>query len=132
MIIDLIKEEEGFRLKPYKCTAGKLSIGYGRNLEDNGIRKDEAELMLSNDIKQATQDAIALFPSFSSLTEARQAVLVSMSFNLGKSRLAQFKGLMLAVASKAWDNAAAEILDSLAARQLPKRYKKLSVMMAKG
>jgi lysozyme len=24
---------EGLRLKPYRCTAGKLTIGIGRNLE---------------------------------------------------------------------------------------------------
>lgn len=33
---DLIRDE-GLRLKPYRCTADKLTIGVGRNLEDNGI-----------------------------------------------------------------------------------------------
>lgn len=27
-IKDVIKKNEGLRLKPYKCTAGKVSIGY--------------------------------------------------------------------------------------------------------
>ena len=34
-----LKQDEGWRLKPYRCTAGKLTIGYGRNIEDKGITK---------------------------------------------------------------------------------------------
>jgi lysozyme len=29
--------DEGLKLKPYKCTAGKWTIGVGRNLEDNPL-----------------------------------------------------------------------------------------------
>ena len=36
-LIAMLQRHEGLRLKPYKCTAGKVSIGYGRNLEDVGI-----------------------------------------------------------------------------------------------
>lgn len=43
---ELIKLHEGLRLKPYKCPAGKLTIGYGLNL-DGGITKEEAEILLS-------------------------------------------------------------------------------------
>jgi len=36
-LLERIKEQlvrhEGLRLKPYRCTAGKLTIGYGRNLD---------------------------------------------------------------------------------------------------
>ncbi|MCP4280350.1 MAG: lysozyme, partial [Alteromonas sp.] len=35
-VAQLIAQHEGLRLKPYKCTAGKITIGYGRNLDDNG------------------------------------------------------------------------------------------------
>ena len=36
----LIKNE-GMRLKPYRCTLGKLTIGIGRNLEDNPLNFEE-------------------------------------------------------------------------------------------
>ena len=36
-LLERIKKQlvrhEGLRLKPYRCTAGKLTIGYGRNLD---------------------------------------------------------------------------------------------------
>jgi len=47
--IEQLKHDEGIRLFPYQCSADKLTIGYGRNLEDNGISEHEAEQMLLTD-----------------------------------------------------------------------------------
>jgi lysozyme len=44
---------EGLRLKPYRCTAGKLTIGIGRNLDDCGISQTEAYVLLENDIPRS-------------------------------------------------------------------------------
>ena len=52
IVTEQIIRHEGFRNKPYKCTANKLTIGYGRNIEDNGITKTEASVLLKNDILQ--------------------------------------------------------------------------------
>ncbi|MFD2234837.1 glycoside hydrolase family protein, partial [Phaeospirillum tilakii] len=46
---DLIRDES-LRLKPYRCPAGKLTIGIGRNLDDVGISREEAETLLDHDI----------------------------------------------------------------------------------
>lgn len=46
---------EGLRLKPYRCTAGKLTIGIGRNLDDRGISQKEAYAMLERDIFDCDQ-----------------------------------------------------------------------------
>ncbi|CAL7960082.1 lysozyme [Gammaproteobacteria bacterium] len=42
---ELLKELEGLYLKPYKCPANKWTIGYGDNLEANGLTADEAKLV---------------------------------------------------------------------------------------
>jgi len=45
----LIKQliiDEGLKLKPYRCTAGKLTIGIGRNLDDNPLTPDEVMMFL--------------------------------------------------------------------------------------
>ena len=55
-LIAMLQRHEGLRLKPYKCTAGKLSIGYGRNLDDMGISEVEAMVMLRHDIEQCYQE----------------------------------------------------------------------------
>ena len=49
-LLERIKEQlvrhEGLRLKPYRSSAGKLTIGIGRNLDDRGIRQKEAQATL--------------------------------------------------------------------------------------
>ena len=50
-LMESLKSQEGLRCKPYKCTSGKLTIGYGRNLEDVGISQKEAEYLFENDVR---------------------------------------------------------------------------------
>ena len=45
---ELLKKFEGFRLKPYKCPAGKWTIGYGRNLEAKGLTYDEVKHIIDS------------------------------------------------------------------------------------
>ncbi len=42
-----IKEDEGLSLMPYDCTAGVLTIGYGRAIGINGISKRKRKRSLS-------------------------------------------------------------------------------------
>lgn len=130
-VAELIKKHEGLRLKPYKCTAGKLTIGYGRNIEDNGISQTEAEQMLYNDI-QNCYFACSKFPFWNKINEARQAVLLDMCFNLGISRLKQFKKMLAALDRADYTSAALEMLESNWAKQVKSRATELSEIMKKG
>lgn len=127
----LIKEHEGLRLKPYECTAGKLSIGYGRNLDDNGISEVEANALLDNDLDSVclrleSQD---FWPS---LCAARQAVLMDMCFNLGWPRLSGFRKMLGYVRLADYQAASREMLDSKWARQVGGRAEKLAKIMRTG
>ena len=130
-VAELLKKHEGLRLKPYRCTAGKLTIGYGRNLDDNGISQNEAEQMLYNDIQVCYAECIK-FPFWNSLNEARQAVLIDMCFNLGIYRLKQFKKMLSALEVGSYSSAAAEMLNSKWAEQVKGRAADLSKIMIKG
>lgn len=44
---DLIRHE-ALKLFPYKCTAGKLTIGVGRNLDDKKLKFQEITYLLGN------------------------------------------------------------------------------------
>ncbi|EKO3513651.1 glycoside hydrolase family protein [Vibrio fluvialis] len=127
----LIKKHEGLRLKPYRCSNQKLTIGYGRNLQDNGISQQEAEALLQHDLDAAVKDAETL-PYFASLNDARQAVIVDMIFNLGLPRFGMFKKMIAAIKQQLWHVAANEMLNSRWARQVGKRAKTLSEMMRTG
>jgi lysozyme len=128
---DLINDE-ALKLKLYKCTAGKWTIGVGRNLEDRGITKEEAMVLLENDLALAEKDARALFPNFDALTDNRRAVLINMSFNLGLSRLAGFKKFRKAVEAGDYPTAAAEMTHSVWALQVGRRAERLSNLMKAG
>ena len=128
---DIIRDE-GLELKLYKCTAGKWSIGVGRNLEDRGITREEAMFLLDGDLLIAEADAKALFPAFDGISDARKAVLVNMALNLGKSRLAGFKRFRAAVADGDFEVAAAEMLNSQWAGQVGQRARRLSAKMKEG
>jgi lysozyme len=129
--IEQIKRHEGLKLHPYKCTAGKTTIGYGRNLDDKGITASEAEEMLLTDMCEVEE---RLFGEglFSGLNDARKAVLINMGYQLGVSGLFKFKKMIAALDRKEYELAAKEMLDSLYAKQTPRRAKELSEQMLTG
>lgn len=124
-----IKSDEGLRLMPYRCTAGKLTIGYGRNIEDRGITRDEAEYLLENDIKEAEKQADKLVNDFFGLNDNRKIVLVSMVFQMGYTGISNFKKTIKAINDQDFETASIEMLNSKWARQTPNRAKRLSEMM---
>lgn len=128
---ELIIRHEGFELKPYRDTVGKLTIGVGRNLDDVGIHPDEASLMLKNDIERCRVEA-SEFVWFENLDEKRKMVIISMLFNLGLTRFLGFKKMIAALELNNFDRAAAEMLDSKWAVQVGKRAEELSAMMRYG
>lgn len=130
--IELIKKHEGLRLKPYLCTEGRTTIGYGRNIQDKGITQKEADMLLLNDLNDAERDARVLCYGFDILTEARQAALVDMALNLGFARLKGFKNFLAAVNAKNYKVAAEEMLDSRWAKQVGDRATELSELMKTG
>jgi len=132
--INQIKQDEGLRLHPYTCTAGKVTIGYGRNLDDVGITAEEAEHLLTSDIEVARLDAEQFTGSavWDGLTPARKAVIINMAFNLGITRLSQFKRLHNSLALSSYDEAAKEMLNSRWARQVGSRADRLAESMRHG
>ena len=52
-IVNRLEFHEGLRLEPYRCTRGKLTIGIGRNTEDNPFTAEE--LRVVGDWKQGQE-----------------------------------------------------------------------------
>lgn len=110
--------DEGLRLKPYKDTVGKLTIGIGRNLTDVGISAVEADILLENDVDKAWRDLVERFPWVLRLTEARQVALVNLTFNMGIAGLAKFVNTLGAMQRGAYSTAANGLRRSLWYRQV--------------
>jgi len=124
---------EGLKLKPYRCTAGKLTIGIGRNLDDCGISQKEAYAMLERDILDCEQRLLEEIPSiYNNLDEGRQSVLLNMCFNLGIKGLLGFKNTLSFIAAGDWERASNNMLASKWAKQVGRRAIELSELMRKG
>jgi lysozyme len=131
---DLLIADEGLRLKPYRCTEGKLSVGVGRNLDDVGITREEAMMLLDHDITRATNAAAEVVGRdvFGSLNPARQAALVSMAFQMGRAGLEGFNRMLLCIRAGDWQGAQDNALDSKWARQTPARAERIARMILTG
>jgi lysozyme len=129
----LIADHEGLSLTPYRDTAGKLTIGYGRNLNDKGITLEEFNAMLiGGELKLTTAGAVLLMridmaeanaavaralPDIYQQGTPRTFVLVSMAFNMGIGGLLTFKKMLAAMRRWEFDIAAYEMLESKWARE---------------
>ncbi|PKN08050.1 MAG: lysozyme [Deltaproteobacteria bacterium HGW-Deltaproteobacteria-8] len=121
-----LPRDEGLRLKPYRCTAGRLTIGVGRNLDDRGITESEALLLLDNDIKDCWGRLAAAQPWVLAAPEAVQEVLVNMCFNLGLAGLLGFRQTLALLQAGRFAEAAAAMLRSKWAGQVGARAERLA------
>lgn len=119
-------------LRPYRDTVGKLTIGFGRNLDDVGITPEEADMMLDHDIAIALGSLTGRVPVFATLDPVRQRVLVNLAFNLGVEGLLGFRHMFAALYRKDYDAAARELLDSKYAGQVGQRAVRLAHMLRTG
>lgn len=125
-------DHEGMRGKVYRCPAGKLTIGVGRNLEDKGLTEEEALYLLRNDIAECEDDLRTIFSEYAALDKTRKNVLIDMRFNLGPSRFRNFKKMVAAIKEKDFKTAAAEMKNSDWYRQVGRRGEVLYKMMLEG
>jgi len=139
----LLFVHEGYRARPYRCTAGKRTIGIGRNLDDKGISTDElvqifeqdglsmkaALILLHNDVEEVMFYLRKNLPYYYQLSSVRQAVLIDMGINLGVKGLMKFVHFLDSVEQGSYEQAAKQMLQSKWARQVGQRAIRLSRMM---
>lgn len=93
---------------------------------------EQIDAALADDWMRAERAARAVCGVLDSLLEPRRCVLVNMAFNLGQGRLSHFAGVITAVRLGDWKEASRCMLDSLWARQVPKRAARLARQMETG
>lgn len=123
-----LERDEGNRLKPYRCSSDKMTIGVGRNLDDVGITADEARFLLRNDIARV-QLELETLPWFPNLVGARRRAIMNLCFNVGLPSLLGFRKMISAIEADDWDTAANELLDSRYAQQVGARAGRLAAML---
>ena len=131
---DQLRIHEGVRSHAYKCSANMITVGVGRNIDENGgigLSDDEIDYLLENDIKRCKQELISL-SWFPDLDAVRQDAIVNLCFNLGLTRLMGFQNAMGAMAVGDYEKAADEFLDSRWAKQVGQRSLDVAHMIRTG
>lgn len=110
-LVAQLRLHEGVRDRPYRCTAGKLTVGVGRNIDDVPFSADEIDLMLANDVQKCVRYALQ-YPWYNGLSDAHQNVVLNLIFNLGPARFAGFRKFHSAMERGDWAGAVAELDNS--------------------
>ena len=134
-VVDLVMKEEGFVPHAYKDSLGYLTIGYGRLIDESkggGISKDEARMLLRNDLVEIEEQLAEKIPWYLELNGPRRAVLISMAYQMGVSGLLRFKNTLAAIQEGDYDRGARGMMASLWARQTPGRAKRHAEIMRLG
>tara|TARA_R110000868_G_C10972576_1_gene770491 strand:+ start:25661 stop:26059 length:399 start_codon:yes stop_codon:yes gene_type:complete len=126
-----IKRHEGYKSHPYLDTVGKVTIGYGRNIDDNGISQAEGDYLFDNDFARCERE-LAPYPWYVNQPQNVQDALMNMCFNLGIGRLLGFRKMITALTVKDYTTAAMEALDSKWASQVGQRAKDVALMIRQG
>ena len=126
----MLVHDEGLRLFPYECTAGKTTIGVGRNIEDRGIYKKAAMLLLREDIRLATDACVRIFgEQFFTFSENRKLGWINFTFNLGAHRVLQFKNTLKAARKEDWEAVEKGLRNSLWFSQVKGRAERVIRMI---
>jgi len=126
-----LERHEGLRLKVYQDTVGKATIGYGRNLDDVGISRVEADVLLAADIEKVERQ-LQTIDEYLELDPIRQTVIANLCFNVGFYGLMQFTRMWKAITRGDYSAASREMLDSTWRRQVGSRATELAEIMRTG
>lgn len=147
-----LTRDEGERLKAYRDTKGKWTIGIGRNLDDvgtvpltrtkadvlaNGVNQAEIDQLFAHDIVRTENDLDAHLSWWRSLDPIRQRVLLNMCFNMGWGAgtphgLHTFVNTLAMIQRGEYSRAADAMLHSAWAKEVGIRAQRLSNMMRDG
>ncbi len=88
------------------------------------ISDTQVKALLQVDIDECLKDLRSLFANFEDMPEKARVVLVDQRFQLGPTRLREFKNTLKAYKEGRWKDAAKNMRQSLAYKQTTKRWER--------
>ena len=129
ILIKLIKDSEGCKLKAYKCPAGIWTIGYGQT---KGVKEgmvwtqQQADENIIKTALQAFNEAIKSSPILATANMEKQAAIADFVYNLGitnynkstlKLRVDKGNWVSASTEIKKWNKSNGTILNGLVKRR---------------
>jgi lysozyme len=148
-IIQRLMLNEGVRNKAYYCPAGKLTIGIGRNLDDNPLTEEEiavighncrgkcitneqAAYLCRNNIAQVKAQLDRELPWWRTLDIDRQFVMIDLCFNMGIKKLLTFQKTLNSIATGYYIIAGEQLMQSKYAKQVGVRARRNAYALKTG
>ena len=123
--------EEGDRLVAYLDTKGILTVGRGHNCiarpvggvtqAGDTITQEQDDALFSADVADACTQLDKALPWWSALDDARQNVMLDLTFNMGIATLRTFNNTLAHIEAGEYDEAAAGMAASRWAREVGNR-----------
>jgi lysozyme len=140
-IAKLLMFEEGFRADAYYCSEGYPTIGIGWKIGSKEqplgdfkvmtISKGAALVQCDSEVSGLSFNLRCLIYCWEDLSESRQAILISMAYQMGLAGLMKFKKMIAAIEDDDFAEASNQGMDSQWAEQTPERaYRHMRVMLA--
>lgn len=135
-LAELLVLDEGIREQPYYDSLGFVTVGVGHLIDPRRPCPLTHELiahLLECDIASKQDGVFKALPWVADLDVVRQAVVISMAFQLGVEGLLTFKTALSRLQSKDYPGAASAFLASKVAReQAPQRWQRFAAMIQEG
>ena len=143
-IISLLNYEEGYSETPYYCSAGYPTIGIGQRIGPKGaplklyeftVSKPLAAVWLAEKVKETLADMdkyTVIHEAMAACNEPRQAILISMAYQIGAEGLSKFTNTLKSIAAQNWHAAQTGMLASKWAKQTPNRANRHATQMLTG
>lgn len=135
-LVEMLERDEGRVRHAYQDSLGYWTIGVGHLIDKRlggGLPDPIIDALLAYDIAEKSAQLDAAFPWAAKLDEARRAVLVCMTFQLGIGGLSRFKNAMTEMMLGKYGAAAQQFLQSKVAReQAPARWQRFAEQIRTG
>lgn len=152
-IFNLFEVEEGFREKPYYCSEGYPTVGFGIKIGPKGaplaqytftVPRTAAEVWLRCYLDEMVEEinrfaavatvlkALAARGTGSMYSDPRCAVLLSMCYQMGVAGVDQFRNTLQFMGQGDFTKAASNMLASKWAKQTPDRAQRHAKQMRTG
>jgi lysozyme len=140
-IAKLLMFEEGLRFEAYYCSEKYPTIGIGWKIGSKNQPLDDFKVMTISEgaaLAQCSEECESIssalgyvISNWGDLEESRQAILISMAYQMGMSGLMKFKNMIAAIEDNDFAEASNQGMDSIWAEQTPERaYRHMRVMLA--
>ena len=143
-ILQILSYEEGYMPKPYLCSEGYVTIGYGTKIHKKkhmppenfliSVDRETAAKWLLRDLRNIEAELRhgSRAAIFNDLYGPRADIILSMCYQMGVPAVMNFKKMWFALEQGHYATAATEMLDSKWATQTPGRARRHAHQMEDG